>query len=232
MNTDNLGRNLTMLAAVLILLIGIFAVWKSKCGGKCGEEPVKVAEAVNAPVVIYSIPNCSFCKRAKALLDQKGIVYKDVDVSNDEAMREKLVEMTGGRTTVPQIFIHGQSVGGFTDIEKLNNEGKLEEMIAAAPAAAATPSDAGSQPAATTTVPETPYTPEPAPTTDAAAPGVVEGEPAGVVNADQPNPEDLPAGTVDEGTPESAPELPADDAAPQPLEEGPTEETGEDATAN
>lgn len=89
---------------------------------------------VKAEVVMYTTPWCPYCNAAKRLLGGKGVGYKDVDVSGDQAMRAKLVEMTGGRTTVPQIFINGTAVGGFDDINALERSKKLDEMLAQAPA--------------------------------------------------------------------------------------------------
>lgn len=82
-----------------------------------------------AEVIIYTVDYCPYCKKAKALLDKKEVKYKEIDITHQPEMREKLVEMTGGRDTVPQVFINGVSVGGSTDIEQLNSQGKLDEML-------------------------------------------------------------------------------------------------------
>ena len=220
MNTNNLGKQLLILAAVLVLFGGIYAVWKYKCGENCEKEPVAVTQTTDAPVVIYTTSYCSFCKRAKALLDEKGIAYKEVDVEKDEAMRTKLVELSGGRTTVPQIFIHGQPIGGFTDLEKLNTEGKLEGMIAAAPATTTEPT-ATEAPAE---VPGTPYTADPKPVSDTAPAGVTEGPAAGVVTT-EPAPEQAPE-------PVQEPELPQEPVQEQAPESIPQEAFEEKPDAN
>lgn len=64
-----------------------------------------------ASVQVYTTDYCPYCTRAKALLDKRGIAYEEIDVTDDPQKRDWLVKTTG-RRTVPQIFIHGQSVGG------------------------------------------------------------------------------------------------------------------------
>ena len=80
-------------------------------------------------VVIYSTSSCLYCRQAEALLERKGVPYKSVDVTEDPAMRAKLVELTGQRT-VPQIFIGGESVGGYSDLVKLQQQGQLDVKLA------------------------------------------------------------------------------------------------------
>jgi len=82
------------------------------------------------PVRIYTTTYCGFCVRAKELLKTKGIPFDEIDVTGDDAAREKLVEMAGGLRTVPQIFIGDTHVGGYTDLAKLDREGKLDPMLA------------------------------------------------------------------------------------------------------
>ncbi|CAM2011687.1 glutaredoxin 3 [Acanthopleuribacter pedis] len=89
---------------------------------------------VKAEVVMYTTPWCPYCTAAKRLFSAKGVSFKDVDVSGDQAMRAKLVEMSGGRTTVPQIFINGAPIGGFDDINALERGKKLDALLAVAPA--------------------------------------------------------------------------------------------------
>jgi glutaredoxin 3 len=81
------------------------------------------------PIKIYTTQYCGFCARAKELLREKGLVFEEVDVTLDDAMRDKLVEMAGGRRTVPQIFIGSVHVGGYSDLAQWNSEGKLDRLI-------------------------------------------------------------------------------------------------------
>ncbi len=79
-------------------------------------------------VEIYSKKVCPYCVSAKRLLDKKGVRYKEIDVENDDAKRLWLVEVTGQRT-VPQIFVAGKPLGGFSDIEVLDRAGQLDAIL-------------------------------------------------------------------------------------------------------
>jgi len=80
-------------------------------------------------VVIYTTDYCPYCRRAEAFLESLGVAFKNVDVTNDPAMREKLVEMTQGLRTVPQIFIDGKSIGGYSDMMALHSKGQLAPLL-------------------------------------------------------------------------------------------------------
>ncbi len=82
-----------------------------------------------AEVIIYRTTYCPYCDMAKRLFQNLGVAFKEIDVTHDPDMRLKLVEMSGGRRTVPQIFIDGISVGGYTDVAALQKSGKLDEML-------------------------------------------------------------------------------------------------------
>lgn len=80
------------------------------------------------PVTIYTTQVCPYCVKAKKLLDIKGANYTEVDVS-DEAERAKMMEKSGGRRTVPQIFIGSTHVGGCDDLYALESQGKLDPLL-------------------------------------------------------------------------------------------------------
>lgn len=82
-----------------------------------------------ADVVIYTTPICPYCVRAKSLLKQKGIEWKEIDVSRDDNERMALMARTKQRT-VPQIFINGQHIGGSDDLYALERAGKLDALLA------------------------------------------------------------------------------------------------------
>lgn len=75
-------------------------------------------------IEIYTTQVCGYCVLAKNLLDQKGLVYEEIDVTEDATRRSWLVETTGLRT-VPQIFIDGEPIGGYDDLVILNESGEL-----------------------------------------------------------------------------------------------------------
>jgi glutaredoxin 3 len=83
------------------------------------------------PVKIYTTTYCGYCVRAKDLLTRKGVKYEEVDVTGNDDMRTKLVEMSGGQRTVPQIFIGDTHVGGYSDLARLDSEGRLDPMLRA-----------------------------------------------------------------------------------------------------
>ena len=83
-----------------------------------------------AKVEIYTTSSCPFCVRAKSLLKNKGVAYTEIDVTDDDAMREKMVEMSGGRRTVPEIFVNGAIIGGYDELRALNDRGELDKLLA------------------------------------------------------------------------------------------------------
>jgi glutaredoxin 3 len=80
------------------------------------------------PVKIYTTTYCGYCVRAKDLLTRKGVKYEELDVTGNDEMRAKLVEMSGQRT-VPQIWIGDTHVGGYSDLARLESEGRLDPML-------------------------------------------------------------------------------------------------------
>jgi len=82
-----------------------------------------------AKVEIYTTPFCGFCARAKSLLDSKGAAYQEMDVMMDDKKRAEMRERSK-RSTVPQIFINGQHIGGSDELSDLEREGKLDAMLA------------------------------------------------------------------------------------------------------
>ncbi|RKH20972.1 glutaredoxin 3 [Corallococcus praedator] len=83
------------------------------------------------PVKIYTTTYCGFCVRAKDLLKRKGVDYTEVDVTGNDEERAKLVEMSNGQRTVPQIFIGDTHVGGYSDLAELDRQKKLDPMLSA-----------------------------------------------------------------------------------------------------
>lgn len=84
-----------------------------------------------ASVEIYTWRACPFCIRAKALLDRKGVTYREFAIDGDEAARSAMAERSGGRRSVPQVFIDGQHVGGCDDLHALERSGRLDPLLGA-----------------------------------------------------------------------------------------------------
>jgi glutaredoxin 3 len=83
-----------------------------------------------AKVVLYTTQYCSYCVRAKALLQHKVVAFEEVDVGADETLRDKMIEASG-RRTVPQIFINDTPIGGFEELRALDEQGELDRLLAA-----------------------------------------------------------------------------------------------------
>lgn len=79
-------------------------------------------------VTVYTKQNCPFCVRAKRLLERKGVAYEEVDVEEKDELRAWLVE-TSGQRTVPQVFAGDRPLGGFSDLDALDREGKLDPIL-------------------------------------------------------------------------------------------------------
>ncbi len=83
------------------------------------------------PVTIYTTRFCPYCSEAKDLLRRKSVAYDEIDVSGDRKTRAFMTERAGGRTSVPQIFIGEQHIGGCDDLYALDSAGKLDPLLAA-----------------------------------------------------------------------------------------------------
>ena len=84
-----------------------------------------------AKVEIYTWSTCPFCRRAKQLLEQKGVTYTEYVIDGDEAARDRMVARgTNGRRSVPQIFINNQHLGGSDDLYALERQGQLDTWLA------------------------------------------------------------------------------------------------------
>ncbi len=83
-----------------------------------------------ARVQIYTTRWCGYCVRAKALLDSKGVEYEELSMDDDPHFRQTVFDLTGG-WTVPQILIGGRPIGGYTELWRLEKDGRLDEQLAA-----------------------------------------------------------------------------------------------------
>lgn len=85
-----------------------------------------------AKVEIYTKMGCPYCSRAKRLLDAKGAAFEEHDITLGGPQRAEMIQRASGRTTVPQIFIDGQHVGGSDDLVALDARGGLDPLLAGA----------------------------------------------------------------------------------------------------
>lgn len=73
-------------------------------------------------IVIYTKDWCGYCRAAKQLLERLGHSFEEIDVTNDVATYRQMVQLADGRSTVPQIFVDGVGIGGYTDLARLVSE--------------------------------------------------------------------------------------------------------------
>ena len=82
-----------------------------------------------ADVEIYSSFFCGFSQRAKSLLKRKGVEFQEVDVLMHPGRRPEMTERSGGKTSVPQIFINGRHIGGCRELYALDESGELDRLL-------------------------------------------------------------------------------------------------------
>ncbi len=80
-------------------------------------------------IEIYSSPFCGYCHAAKRLLAQNGLSFKEYDVMYDAERKREMVARSGGRYTVPQIFVEDVHVGGFDDLSRLDAQDRLNALL-------------------------------------------------------------------------------------------------------
>lgn len=83
-------------------------------------------------IEIYTQDFCGFCARAKALLTEKGAAFQEIYAPGGSKERAESQQRSGGRTSVPQIFIDGAYIGGCDDLVALDRQGKLDALLQAA----------------------------------------------------------------------------------------------------
>ncbi|MGB1586654.1 MAG: glutaredoxin 3 [Thermoplasmatota archaeon] len=80
-------------------------------------------------IEMYTTSWCPYCNRAKALLAKKGQSVEEINIEEVDGARDIMVERSGGRMTVPQIFIGGKHIGGCDDLYALEAQGELDALL-------------------------------------------------------------------------------------------------------
>jgi glutaredoxin 3 len=89
------------------------------------------------PVIeLYTQPYCPYCSRARRILTAKGVAFREVHAPHGTPERAEAIRRSGGRTTVPQIFVDGVSIGGCDELAALDKAGELDRLLGIAPATA------------------------------------------------------------------------------------------------
>ncbi|HET6607158.1 MAG TPA: glutaredoxin 3 [Rhodopila sp.] len=83
-------------------------------------------------VEVYTQPWCPYCERAVHVLTTKGVEFNEINAPHGSAARQDSRDRSGGRTSVPQIFIDGQHIGGCDDMMALDRAGKLDPLLGVA----------------------------------------------------------------------------------------------------
>ena len=84
-----------------------------------------------APVKVYSTGSCMYCVKAKNMLEKWQIEYEETRIDQDQAAMREFIEATNGARSVPQIFVEGKLIGGFTDLVDLHMDGELDHLMPA-----------------------------------------------------------------------------------------------------
>lgn len=82
-----------------------------------------------ADIEIYTSPFCGFCNAAKKLLEKKGVAYTEIDVMMNGVMRKEMTERSGGRTSVPQIFVDGEHLGDCMEMMEMDSDDELDARL-------------------------------------------------------------------------------------------------------
>ncbi|HET6631861.1 MAG TPA: glutaredoxin 3 [Rhodanobacteraceae bacterium] len=82
---------------------------------------------------MYTTAVCGYCNAAKNLLKARGLEWREIRVDSDASQRDAMLKRSGGARTVPQIFVNGHHVGGYTELAQADRSGKLAELLEAAP---------------------------------------------------------------------------------------------------
>jgi glutaredoxin 3 len=80
-------------------------------------------------IEIYTQAWCPFCERAMHVLTKKGVEFREIDAPRGSAARQEASQRSGGRTSVPQIFVGGKHIGGCDDLLALDRTGKLNSLL-------------------------------------------------------------------------------------------------------
>ncbi|MDB5511347.1 MAG: grxC [Enterovirga sp.] len=83
------------------------------------------------PITIYTKSWCPYCSAAKDLLKKKGAAFDEVEIEGQAEKRTEMIARSGGRSTVPQIFIGERHVGGCDDLYALDRGGELDRLLSA-----------------------------------------------------------------------------------------------------
>jgi glutaredoxin 3 len=88
--------------------------------------------SLRSDIIMYSTAWCGYCQRARNLFERKGVEIREVKIDEEPGERELMLQKSGGRRTVPQIFIGERHVGGYDELAALDRTGELDKLLAPA----------------------------------------------------------------------------------------------------
>lgn len=101
---------------------------------KTSTASTPIAQNFLAKVQIYSKTACTYCVQAKDMLRGKGARFEEIELERAQpGRRMEMLQRTGGKSSVPQIFINNQHIGGYSELMELDHDGKLDGMLLQAP---------------------------------------------------------------------------------------------------
>jgi len=109
------------LSLFLILILGLGIFYYSQLKPKEIPSPKKEADPLAQKITMFAKSTCIYCLRAKNYLHQKGLHFKEIELTDNKEAYEELSKLME-RVTVPQIFIGEHHVGGYSDLIKLTDE--------------------------------------------------------------------------------------------------------------
>ena len=127
-----MGKNIAIVVLLGLIVFFGYSAWNTKTPAKKDGEPAKSLTMVKqkVPVVIYSSDRCRYCVMAKAFFDKKGVQYdaRDINIGKNA---DEMMARTNGQRSIPQIFINHKHIGGWSELNALEAQGKLNKMLLA-----------------------------------------------------------------------------------------------------
>jgi GrxC family glutaredoxin len=124
--TPSAFKYLILIVLFFVVVVGAYMIFYGETHSVQETPPGQLSDAV---VEMYSRASCPYCQKAKMLLDEKGIAYIVYDVAENPGQLVAMRVRTKGAKTVPQIFINGRLIGGYAELRKLADSGKLNKIL-------------------------------------------------------------------------------------------------------
>ncbi len=101
----------------------------SSCASVVKSPEFQVSRLIMPRVTVYSRADCAICRKTSTMLDKWKIDFRNISVDEDTRLQDEFDEVTNGASTVPQIFIDGKLIGGFSELTELHMDGDLDDLM-------------------------------------------------------------------------------------------------------